>query len=231
MKTKSKLRVMHQVDVPEPPEVLIRALDDDFFSKIQMEKIPVLLRDLGEKWAGLCVHKDATQEGEIYLASDLVDEFQRRSENQRIRSIRGVYLHECAHRLTNKIHYGSFLAVEMLLYLRAGEDFIHRAKVYDLHEDPLSPPQVFEWAWTIAHELAPQAITAEDATKIILNRYDEWLEWLDGEDERQAQAEEERLQVLRQKKVSANRIRRLEQNQHLIAAFFFFLGFLARFIN
>src|SRR3546814_6904378 len=94
MKTNSKLRVMHQVDVPEPPEVLIRALDDDFFSKIQMEKIPVLLRDVGEKWAGLCVHKDATQEGEIYLASDLVDEFQRDRKSTRLNSS-----HNCASRM------------------------------------------------------------------------------------------------------------------------------------
>lgn len=241
MKTKSEVAVLKQLPIEAPP-LLAEALTDDLFNKVRMQRYPVLILDPvvlnhdESGWRGFCPFADFTEAAEIVMSAELFDVRSARLRKNQIQEIKNVYLHECAHRLTQhrikqgRWHNAAFLAVNLLLHLRVGGCQLNQVRVYDFHQEQYFK-EAFSWAYEIASEFADSDLTAEKASEVILDRYDEWLSWMDGADARVAKAEEERQQVIRQKKASANRIRILEQDRYLIAGVCLIVGFLARFVK
>jgi hypothetical protein len=168
-KLKSNLKVF-QVHETEAPPLLAEALTDDFFDQIRIEKIPVLIQPCTE-FSGFCHDKRWTIASQIVINSHYLKAWMSFSKEIQINKLRSVYIHECAHRITNQAHYGGFLCVNILLHIRA--KLLNSVTVYDFHEEKHFE-DVFKWAFLLAKEMAGSELPAADCSKVIMEKYNEW---------------------------------------------------------
>ncbi|MFM0140602.1 hypothetical protein [Caballeronia grimmiae] len=180
------VQVLRQTHVTPPP-ALAEAISSELFERVKMREIPVLLmrqQAATKQWGGFCMPSSYTESDEIVLDARCVE---RGTWDPQPDAIKVIYLHEAAHRLLPTMdHNGAFLAMALVLYLRAGTDspLWHRVKLYDVQDEGENAPLAFSWAWKVAHELAASELSAERCAEVIVTRYQEWCTWLAGADER-----------------------------------------------
>ena len=161
---------------------------------------PVWIQPLPQGLSGLCFW-DAHAEQEILLSPQPAG-LEEPGADDLSRRARGMVLHELSHRLLQQAaqhmavaadhahgHNAAFLAVELLLFLRVGQQIGSDspggwvADLYDLHDhasdDLITPGQALGWAWKMAHEMAPTDAPAESCAQEILKKYMQWRAWLE----------------------------------------------------
>jgi hypothetical protein len=185
-----------------PPPALAEAISSELFERVKMREIPVLLmrqQATDAPWAGFCSPSRYTESDEIVIDSRWVE---RGTFDPYPDLIKVIYLHEAAHRLLPHMsHNGAFIAMVLVLFLRAGTDrngpLWHRSKLYDIQDEGANAPLAFSWAWKIAHELAVSDLSAEQCAEVIEKRYRGWRTWLAGADDR-AQARRDAAEAIEQ---------------------------------
>lgn len=222
----NSLKVLNILEV-EPPDLLSAALDDEFFNRIKMDRIPVLIMDSIGDFGGFCSHGDYTNQNEIVIDARYFRNLEEKHRKNRIETIRSIYLHECAHRITNQNHYGGFLALNILIHLRAG--ILNSIKVYDFHEEPHFE-KVFEFAYLEAKELADTQLPAEECSVILLDKYNQWTVTMKSTPElellRHEESEARRLARKKEAQATQNLISNLKQDRWLFSIGFSVLTFM-----
>ena len=195
------VRLMQDVS-SDPPPAVARALDG-LAARLRLAggMPPVWIQPLPQGIGGQCW--DVATEQEILL-SPFSAGLEDPSHDDLAQRARGMLLHELSHRLLQQAeqaaqqmdvadhahgHNAAFLAVELLLFLRAGQQLGRDspawwdADLYDLHDhisdDLIGPGQALGWAWKMAHELAPTDAPAEACAQEILKKYVKWRAWLE----------------------------------------------------
>lgn len=211
---KSNLTVLKLQEV-EAPQLLAEALNDDLFKKLKMNRIAVQISNFKKSadLGGLCINSDHTQMDEVEISSEFFEDSSRPKSKQ-IETIVSIYLHECAHRITNQSHFGGFLCLNILLHIRAGNNLVNKIRLYDWHQENNDMAETFKFAWNLAKNLAETDITAEQAGEIILQKYNAWSDQMD----RAPAIEEERLQQAESRKqaAAANRKKELQAIENQI---------------
>lgn len=198
------VRLMTDVST-DPPPAVARALDG-LAERLRLAggMPPVWIQPLPQGLSGRCFW-DAHAEQEILLSPQSAG-LEEPGADDLSRRAQAVVIHELAHRLlyaaaqpdTNgqaehavqhNQHNAAFFAVELLLFLRVGQQIGSdspgwwAADLYDLHDhasdDLITPGQALGWAWKMAHELAPTDAPAEDCAQEILKKYMQWRAWLE----------------------------------------------------
>lgn len=192
----SALKTYQLVEADEPHPLVAQALNAELFERCRIERpVPVHFLPM-PRWGGQCPAMEDTRDGELHMADHLLDE-RIDPASMRDRLVR-VYLHELAHRLTpGHWHDPAFVAVNALLFLRAGEDRYERPllcwlDLYDLQDwnevEHCSIGEALNWALDQAHEIAPTEQSAEACAATIMQRFAAWKEWKAGTEQRVAEA-------------------------------------------
>lgn len=185
---------------PEPASLLTEALST--LDALRLEKPPaVLFRDAPDdsKWAGYCLDEDwVGPNGEVVIASRYSTLTPPPPSKARVLdTLADIYMHETAHRLVGTKHDPAFLAMELVLYVRAGllrdsRPWWLRASLYDLQDwddvEHCRVGEALDWAWRAADDLAAADMTAEAVAAEIKQRYSSWKAWKAGEPERRERA-------------------------------------------
>lgn len=215
----------------EPPELLAEALTEELFNKINMQRIPVSIANIsGNRLHGFCSGNEYTEQNEIVIASELLDVRSARLRSRQIEEITNVYLHECAHRLTQGHgHDAAFFCLNMVLHLRAENNQIWHVTTYDVHEEKYIHDG-WKWASELAYELADTDMTAEECANVVIGKYTAWKDEMDRAPELAKQAEEHKQLLILQRKKEAsanqNRITNLKQDRWLFSFGFSVLTFM-----
>ena len=176
----------------DAPALLKEALDDDFFIKTKLERIPVLIMNNdNEEWAGFCRDTDHTEFGEIVISRALLTQALEPRFIPKKSRLQYLYAHECCHRLLpNFGHNEMFLALILLLTLRLDNQSVNRVDHYDFKESK-NIAKAWEWAWGVAHELLLTDLSAENAALEIIKRFEAWQKYLSQKEDSQMQLETE----------------------------------------
>ena len=215
----------------EPPELLAEAINDDLFKRIKMQRIPVSISQIsGNRLHGFCSGNEYTEQNEIVIASELFDVRSARLRSRQIEEIINVYIHECAHRLTQEHgHDAAFFCLNMVLHVRAGNNQIWHVTYYDIHEEKYKNDG-WKWASELAYQLADDDMTAEECANVVISKYALWKEEMDRAPELAAQAKEQKQVAIAQRKKEAsanqNLITNLKQDRWLFSIGFSVLTFM-----
>lgn len=196
---KNNLVYLKQVEV-EAPALVQEALTEELFKKLKMDPIPLRMYDGKDEWAGHCPYERYTEKNEIVISSVYLQEVRTYSEGSRKKDILSIYLHEAAHRLDkNTGHTATFLAINILLRLRADEEYLlDWVHLYDFQDESYDP-NAYGWAWTIAKELHLEDLSIAKCVEIIHSRQQQYLDELKEIQEKLAIAE--RTSVLSEQRV------------------------------
>lgn len=190
MTTAPKVLALKEI---EPPSALAEALSSEFLRPLRIENPPpvrLARRPAGATWGGFCSWQDMAEFREVTIHFDAP---LGQESWVMVEKLRGTYLHEIAHRFLSKLpvdeiggsHGPVFFALQLLLFLRAGEreggrPWAWHADLYDLHDcfgdHPCTPGQALDWAFCQAAELADTEISAESAAGEIARRFAIWRE-------------------------------------------------------
>lgn len=218
----SNLKVLKIVET-EAPAIVAEALSDKFFEQIKMQKIPVLIqKNIGTEFSAFCQETNFTSHGEVVFDERFFLACAVWPSERQIKMIRALYLHECAHRITNQAHWGGFLCFNILLHIRAG--LINSIRVYDFQQEKHFE-DVFKWAFKLAKEMAETELMAEECSAIIMQKYKDWSDYMDHaptiEAERLEQTELLKQSAINKQKKEAhhinNRIKILQQDRWYFA--------------
>lgn len=164
----------------DPPPLLAEALTDDLFNRVRLTPVPVHVinapnvGDTVRPFIGVCFEREYAEHGEITLCTELLTVISDRLKPRQIVDIQSVYLHECAHRLLpDHGHNGAFLALVMIMYLRAGNFMIQRVDIYDASEEP-DFAECWSWAWSLAQNIYKSDSSIEKIADLIKLEYSAW---------------------------------------------------------
>lgn len=176
----------------DPPQLLKEALDEDFFIKTKLERIPILvMHNEEEQWAGFCASTKYTQDNEIVISPALLSRALELGAIPKKSRLQYVYVHECCHRLLpNFGHNEIFLALILLLTMRLNNRAVERVNFYDFKESK-NISKAWEWSWELAHELLLTDLTAKEAAVEIIKIFDIWQKSLSQKAEFQMHLETE----------------------------------------
>ena len=220
-------------DVSSAPPPVVAAALDGLAERLRLAGgvPPVWVQPMPKGLNGQCPWDDHT-EGEIFL-SPRVAGLEQPDSAALARSAQEIVIHEISHRLLYQAarqmpdadnsaaddhaqgHNAAFVAVRLLLLLRAGDGAAGdpawwAADLYDLHDhandDLIGPGQALGWAWKLAHELAPTDWAAEACAQEILQKYIHWRGRLEGAS---ARARKQRLAQARAQEAARALKRRL----------------------
>lgn len=182
---------VQQIHDDQIPLVVVEAITPALLATCRLEPVPILLQPLSEdRFAGLCDAPEYTTANAVVLNTFTIDRISSiRCGEKRVVALRALYLHEVCHRvLAEPGHDARFLALLLVLYTRANAtrdqgdyDLRQRATLYDSHDhfdqhgDGISLSAAIAWAWDLAEELAPSALTAAECASSVKERYSTWL--------------------------------------------------------
>ena len=186
---KNNLIFLKQVEV-EPPAIVQETLTPKLFDKLKMKPIPLRMFPGKDHWDGFCSLDKYTEREEVVISAKYLEEITVSTEESRKRNILNVYLHEVAHRLDKGSgHTGTFLAINILLRLRSGEEYLMDwVHLYDF-KDEAYDPNVYGWAWSVANELNQADLSVEKCVDVIHSRQQTYLDDLQDTQNKLVRAE------------------------------------------
>lgn len=193
----------------ETPALLSEALPDELFDNLMMKRYPVQIHYRNQdEYSGYCIEETSSEAGEIVISYWHFEELAPYPRGLRLKRIQTIYIHECAHRLIGSInksysHNGAFMALNLVLHMRAGKRMIEQTRIYDFKDDHCIK-NVFEWALNTAHELAETEYTAEECARIVCEKYTNWRE-------AELQAEELEYSLIEQLKATSKQLSELKE--------------------
>lgn len=219
------VRTFHLVEAAEPHPLVAKALNAELFERCRIERpVPVHFLPMPFQRGECVADAKNTQAGEIRISDHVLNREKRESDIHK--ALVGTYLHEYAHRLMpmDYWHNAGFLAMDVLLYLRAGKNpfgrpYVRYIELYDVQDwqdvENCSMGEALDWALKQAQELTESDLSAEACATEIARRYEAWKAWKEATPERLA-AEEAQADAAARKSASSmqalhDRIERLKQ--------------------
>jgi hypothetical protein len=174
------IKTLHLVEA-EPSWIVEETLNGELWQALKLDTPPpavVFKKFIGDH-GGLCSPVEDTEAQEIELKWDFQSTTCTFSPRQSKKNLCSIYLHEIAHRLSNRTHVAIFATLNFCLHIRASKiypDLWQTVALYDFQNHAADGSEIdmvdaFAFIFRVGAELAESELSTTQLVKTIEERW------------------------------------------------------------